>query len=309
MNVWEALGVGLNVQLAREALSFEPSHSHKVLKNVLECSCKPTSRSSRVTEISLPTKKKRECSCPHLGGWHHLSPQRKGHTFFCGSPLLWKSSVTSPPITLPLSSSPAGSLAKVPCCLCKCHSLLTKLLDLVCVPCSTAKWEEAWGSCRGREEVCVQLAGRLLFTQLMGSSIYPSTAQTEAPRIEFSFWTMLSMLNPVNRLARQDYCGYFFISRVGFSFKFCIKTLQHGLYFASTEPLSKWTHRESSLVDPFSRSKEKICAVDQKAHWVNKFIYLWAKWVKCVGAPEPRCSGYDITVNSGLCKQAFAELW
>lgn len=143
----------------------------------------------------------------------------------------------------------------------------------------------------------------------MGSSIYPSTAQTKAPRIEFSFWTMLSMLNPVNRLARQDYCGHFFISRVGFSLKICIKALQCGLHFASTEPLSKRTHSESSLVGPFSQSREKICAVDQEARWVNEFIYLWVKWMKCVRAPEPQSSGYDVTVSSGLCKQVLAALW
>lgn len=125
----------------------------------------------------------------------------------------------------------------------------------------------------------MQLAGRPLFTQLMGSSIYPSAAQTEAPRIEFSLRTMLSMLDPVNRLARQGDCGHFFISRVGFfSLKICIKALQCGLLFCvyratfKTEP-----QRKSSLVDPFSPRKEKICAVDKKAHWVNGFIYHGAE--------------------------------
>lgn len=166
---------GLNVQLAWEALSFGPSHSQKVLKNVLKCSPKPTSKSSRVEEISLTTKKEIECSGPHLGGWCHLSPQRKGHTFLCGSPR-WHHLL----ITLPLSSSPAGSLAKGPCCLCKCHSGLTKLLDLVCMRYSTAKGEEAWGSCRGREEGCVQLAGGF-YSHNLWEVLY--TLQQPRPRL------------------------------------------------------------------------------------------------------------------------------
>lgn len=126
---------------------------------------------------------------------------------------------------------------------------------------------------------------------------FSSPDQGSQDRIQLLNNTVMSMLNPVNWLAGQSDCGHFLISRVGFSLKICIKALQCGLYFAST----KWTHGESSLVDPFSPSKEKICAVDKKAHWVNGFIYHWAKWMKCVGAPEPQCSGYDIIVKSRLC--------
>lgn len=104
-----------------------------------------------------------------------------------------------------------------------------------------------------RGEWCAQLAGRPLFTQLAESSTLPSATQTEA---EFSPWTMLSMLNTVNRLAGRGNCGHFFLSRVGFSLMVCIKARQCGLisHLQKMDPLRKPDCRSI-----FSKQIEDLC--------------------------------------------------
>lgn len=159
---------------------------------------------------------------------------------------LWKSRVTSPPGRLAL---PLGAPAEVYASFANVILSLTKLLDFVCRPDSVAKWKKA--PQEQRRGGCAQLAGRLLFTQLVENSICPSTSQMEAPKAKFSLGTKPSMPNTVNRLVRQGDCGHFFIPRVGLSLRTRIKAGQCGFITRLCSHF-KMGHRESPFVDPFS---------------------------------------------------------
>lgn len=158
---------------------------------------------------------------------------------------LWKSRVTSPPGRLAL---PLGAPGWSVCFLCKCHSFPHKAPWLCLQADSVAKWKKP--PQEQRRGGCAQLAGGLLFTQLVENSICPSTSQMEAPKAKFSLGTKPSMPNTVNRLVRQGDCGHFFIPRVGLSLRTHIKAGQCG-FITRLWSHFKMGHRESPFVDPF----------------------------------------------------------
>ena len=94
---------------------------------------------------------------------------------------------------------------------------LTKLLDLVCLPDSIAKWKTApgrgdqsgWGGVRSWPGGPYSHSAQ---------RFYISFSNPDAGLwAECSPRTMLSALNTVDRSARQCNCGHFFLCRVGFS--------------------------------------------------------------------------------------------
>lgn len=174
-----------------------------------------------------------------------ISPKKRPHV------PLWSPWVTSPPdhLTLP-RWLPAEGLTPF----CKCQSIAHKA-PWPCVytgfHCQgkAGLWEQGGDGGGGRERgVRSWLGGR--YSHSSPKVLY--SLQQPRRRPQGSSWTMPG---PVNLLARQGGCGHFFLSRAGLFFEGLYNGQAMWPHLTSTEPLSKWTHRESPFVNLLSQSK------------------------------------------------------
>lgn len=83
-----------------------------------------------------------------------------------------------------------------------------------------------------------------------------------------------------------------------------IKAPQCGLHRTSTAPLSKWTHRESPVVDSFLKRNRRFVPLTKKCP--GQTDSLISEHPKCAGIlPQPQLSGNEVTVDAELSAQAF----
>lgn len=183
-----------------------------------------------------------------------------------GSPL-WEPRVTSPPIRalLPSSAAPSwGGWGDSP--LANVTLSLTKLLDLVCLPDSIAKWKRAPG--RGDQ------------SGWGGVRSWPGGPYSHSTQKVLYFLQQprrrpLGRMQPPDNAVSAEYCGPFSQATVAISF------------FAEWDSLWWFAERQGShlqcsfkdaptkkaqIVGPFSQSKQKICVGHREAHFESGFM-------------------------------------